>query len=376
MLVHGALAASYHSSMSPDLSRYHRQMLLPGIGEDGQRRISSSHALLIGCGALGCAIADQLARAGVGTLTIVDRDIVELTNLQRQTLFDESDAATGLPKAEAAAARLRRINSSIQIRPVVADFGHRNAETIALKDGPRPAVVLDGTDNFMTRYLINDLCVKHSIPFIYGGAIATSGMSMTVIPGTTPCLRCLFDQPPAPGNTPTCDTAGILGPVTTTIGAHQAAEAIKTLAGRPEAASRALLEIDMWSGRQRRLDVSSARRTGDASGGACECCVHHRFPYLSGDLAADSTVLCGRNAVQVNPPLDLVSHRLDLDALAARLRPHGVFEATRVMLRGRLAGTNGEDGLELTVFPDGRAIVRGTLDPALARSIYARYVGS
>jgi adenylyltransferase/sulfurtransferase len=357
-----------------DLSRYHRQMLLPGIGEDGQRRISTSHALLIGCGALGCAIADQLARAGVGTITIVDRDIVELTNLQRQTLFDESDAAAGSPKAEAAAARLRRINSSIQIRPVVADFGSRNAETIALKGGPRPAVVLDGTDNFMTRYLINDLCVKHSIPFIYGGAIATSGMSMTVIPGMTPCLRCLFDQPPAPGNTPTCDTAGVLGAVTTTIGAHQAAEAIKILAGRPEAASRALLEIDMWSGRQRRLDVSAARRVSGEQ--PCECCVQHRYPYLSGDLAADSTVLCGRNAVQVNPPLDLVTQRLDLDALAARLRPHGVFEATRVMLRGRLTGKNGEEGLELTVFPDGRAIIRGTLEPALARSIYARYVGS
>jgi adenylyltransferase/sulfurtransferase len=405
--------------MTPDgLARYHRQMLLPGIGPEGQRRLAASHALLVGCGALGTVIADLLVRAGVGTLTIVDRDIVELTNLQRQTLFDEADARAGSPKAQAAAARLAAINSAVNIRPIVADFGPRNAERIASPAAdpagataaatPAPGVIVDGTDNFQTRYLINDLCVKHGIPFVYGGAVGTTGMSLTVLPGVTPCLRCLFDQPPPPGTTPTCDTAGVLGPLTALVGAWQASEAIKILAGRADSASRALLEVDLWSGRIRQLDVSRSRRAGGAVGqavhldaagepfsgrgeegavgGGCECCVGRRFPYLSGDVAVDTTVLCGRNAVQVMPPLDLVTGRLDLPAMAARLGAggHGSFEATPAMLRGRLrepslasAGTSdGGEGLELTVFPDGRAIVRGTLDPAVARSIYARYVGS
>lgn len=351
------------ADVADPLARYHRQVLLPGIGSEGQRRLLAAHAVVVGCGALGTIIADLLARAGVGTLTIIDRDVVELTNLQRQTLFDEADAAAGLPKAEAAAAKLRRINSAVAVRPVVADFNHRSAERLVLAgDGPLPSVVLDATDNFATRYLNNDLCVKHSLAYIYGAAVGTVGMVTTILPRRTPCLRCVFPDMPPPGTTPTCDTAGVLGPVTAAVGAVQAAEAIKTLTGAEPA--RGLLEIDLWSGGVRRIDLGSPRED-------CPCCARGEYPFLEGLMAAGATVLCGRNSVQVNPPLEAVRGRLDLTDLAQRLSVHGSFEATRLTLRGVLR----DEGLELTVFPDARAIVRGTIDPATALTVYSRYIG-
>jgi adenylyltransferase/sulfurtransferase len=372
---------------SGELVRYHRQMLLPGIGEAGQRRLIESHALIVGCGALGTMIADALARAGVGTLTIVDRDVVELTNLQRQVLFDEADAAAATPKAEAARARIARINSGIQVRAAVADFNHRSAERLA-----RGAdIILDGLDNFETRYLVNDLAVRHGVPYVYGGAVGTSGLTMPVLPHprarrgepwsrvrwteaqATPCLRCLFPEAPPPGTSPTCDTAGVLGSAVAIIAAHQVTEAIKLLTGNIDRLNRALLSVDVWSNELRRFEIGGA-----AGGGECPCCDRGRFEYLDGESSSATTSLCGRNAVQVSPPDSPGTGRLDLARVAASLAPHGAFTHTRFMLRGEFAAERGEGGqpIELNLFPDGRAIIKGTNQPELARSIYARYIGS
>jgi molybdopterin/thiamine biosynthesis adenylyltransferase len=374
----------------PDLSRYHRQMLLPGIGEAGQRRLGASVALVVGAGALGTVVADLLARAGVGTLVIIDRDVVELTNLQRQTLYDESDAAAALPKATAAARKLGAVNSAIRVEPVVADLTPRTAERLTLAHGPH--VLLDCTDNFATRYLVNDLSVKHGIPLVYGGAVGTAGMAMKFLPGRTACLRCLFPEPPAPGSVPTCDTAGVLGPLTAMVGACQAADAIKVLVGASDRSAPRLIEFDVWENRRREVDLTHAREPG------CPCCGARDFAFLDGRVALDTTVLCGRNSVQVTPPLELVRERLDLSALRARLAPHGRFDVTPFYLRGTVGAPPAPPGnpapasspaarapddaddhagaLTVTVFPDGRALIHGTTDPALARSVYARLIGA
>lgn len=359
--------------MSEPLARYHRQMILPQIGEVGQARLSSAHALLVGCGALGTVIADALVRAGVGRLTIADRDVVELTNLQRQVLFDESDAREGLPKAEAAAVRLRRINSQVEIVPEVADVTARNVERLmGVADGAENGigVIVDGTDNFQTRYLLNDAAVKHGVPMVYGGAVGTAGMTMTIRPGVTSCLRCIFPEAPPPGSVATCDTAGVLGPAVGVIALMQATEAIKVLAGKADACTRTLREVDVWSGRLRALEIG-----GPAT--ECPCCAQRRFEYLDARHTDDTTSLCGADAVQVAPPGYGVS--VDLDALAARLAKHGPFTATRFLVRGVLSGEIGRGNgkaVELTVFRDGRAIIKGVQDSAAARTLYARYVGS
>jgi len=369
-----------------DLDRYHRQILLPGIGEAGQRQLLESHALVVGCGALGTMIADALARAGVGTLTIVDRDTVELTNLQRQVLFDESDVDRMIPKAEAAGAKIRRINSTITVHAHVDDFSHRNAERYA--EGAD--IILDGLDNFETRYLLNDLAVRDGIPYLYGGAVATGGMSLAILPHpehrrtsdpsssvrwtedqATSCLRCIFPDAPPPGSTATCDTAGVLSPAVSTIAAHQVAQAIKLLTGNVAALDRALYSIDVWENTTRRLDVAAARRAG-----TCPCCVAGRFEFLAGDSSSATTTLCGRNAVQISPPPS-AGGKLDLGLLAGRLSAHGTFTHNRYLLHGRFDGPDGDNGpYELTLFPDGRAIIKGTTEPDTARSIYAKYVGS
>ncbi len=353
-------------------------MLLPDIGEAGQRRFLESHAMLVGCGALGCVIADQLARAGVGTMTIVDRDIVETTNLQRQMLYDERDAAEGLPKAEAARRRLSQINSSITVRALVADFNSDTAEGILSTSPPpsvrlsvSPSLLLDGTDNFETRYLLNDLAVKHGVPLIYGGAVGTRGMQMTVIPGRTPCLRCVFPEPPAPGTAATCDTAGVLAPAAAIVASCQATDAIKLLVGRPDLIPATLLEFDLWTTHRRRIDLSTHPRGGD-----CPCCGLRRFEYLDGQRTQSALTLCGRGATQVSPPHGH-GGGVDLRALASRLAAHGAFSVNEFLLRGDLARERTERGdpVSLTVFSDGRAIIRGAPTPEQARSIYARYVG-
>ncbi len=338
-------------------------MLLSGFGEEGQRRLLGSHAVIVGCGALGCVSADLLARAGVGRLTIIDRDVVEATNLQRQTLYDEEDARTGTPKAAAAVTRLRRVNSEIDLRPVVADFNPDNAEELIL-DGPsRPNVILDGTDNFQTRYLINDVSVREEIPYVYAGAVGSRGMMMNVVPGG-PCLRCMFPEMPAAGSAETCDTAGVLGPVISIVAGAQAAEALKILLGRMELVSRTLLEFDLWENRRRRIELP---KQGSPD---CLCCAKRDYEFLEGRGFGGTVRLCGRNSVQVIGR----QGQVDLEAVAERLAAFGSVQSNELLVRARVPG--GESSYELTLFADGRAIIAGTDDPGIARSVYARYVGS
>ncbi len=367
-------------------ARYHRQILLREVGEAGQARLASAHAAIIGCGALGSVSAEMLTRAGVGTLTLIDRDVVEITNLQRQMLYDEEDAREGLPKVEAARRRLARINSSITIRAVVADVNWRSAERLlglgashASGVTPPIGVILDGTDNFETRYLINDIAVKHRLPWVYTAAVGTSAMMLPVLPAgehRTPCLRCIFQEPPGAGSPAagaTCDTEGVLGPVPAAIASLQAVEAIKILLGRFEAVSRSLLSLDAWANELRRIDVSRARRD------ECPCCGRREFDFLSGERAQGTAVLCGRRSVQVFP--DDAGGRaapLDLQAVGSRLSRHGVLTRNEFLVKASLTGERGDSGasIELTVFADGRVIVGGTERPEVARAMYAKYVGA
>jgi molybdopterin/thiamine biosynthesis adenylyltransferase len=354
---------------SDDLARYHRQMLLPDIGETGQLRLRDAHALVVGCGALGCGIIDALARAGVGTLSIIDRDIVELTNLQRQVLYAEADVRQAMPKAQAAKARVHEINATVTVRAIVDDFNYRNAESFITGVD----VLLDGLDNFDTRYLLNDLAVKHGIPYIYGGAVATTGMSAIFLPDEvdTPCLRCLFPDPPPVGSTQTCDTVGVLGTVVNMITAHQATQAIKLLTGNRTRLDRSLLSIDAWHNEHRRFDITNARQAD------CPCCGQRRWEYLSGECGSVLTNLCGRNSVQITPPPGAAA-AIDLPACAQRLAPHGTFTTNRFLLKGTFTHERDEHGqpLELTVFSNGRAIITGTERMDVARSLYSKYIGA
>lgn len=364
--------------MTDDLARYHRQMLLPGFGEDGQRALRSSTALVLGCGALGSVAADLLARAGVGHLVIVDRDFVELTNLQRQVLFDEHDVADAIPKAEAAKRRLARVNSQVEITAVVDDVNPGNIERFAAGAG----VVVDGLDNFETRYLANDLAVKRGIPYVYGGAVGTVGAAFAILPHTaardapwetaadggraTPCFRCLFEEAPPPGMSPTCDTVGVLGSAVGIVASFEAAEALKVLTGNFDRVCSTMLNVDLWANMIVQLDVGSAYELGD-----CPCCKHRRFDFLDGEAGSGTTTLCGRDAVQLTHKQGAA--KLDLEQVAERLRAHGEVKAGGFMLRAAL--TERGQPYVLSLFPDGRAIVHGTSDPSVARSVYAKYVG-
>lgn len=341
-----------------DLDRYSRQVRFASIGEAGQRRLLASRALVCGCGALGSVLANTLARSGVGKLRIVDRDFVETSNLQRQVLFDEDDVAAQLPKAVAAANKLRRINSTIEIEPIVADVDHANI--LSLLDGVD--VLVDGTDNFETRFLLNDAAVKLGVPWVYGGCIGAGGQTMTILPGETPCLRCLVQEAPPPGAMETCDTAGILSPIINVIASIQAMEAIKILSGHREAIQRSLLVFDLWENRVLPMKAGSLRDAGD-----CPTCCRREFPWLSGERGSHTAVLCGRNAVQLIQPGGM---QLSLEALAEKLA--GVGRVTRNPFLLRLAVGD----YLLTVFPDGRAIIGGTDDIPTARTIYAKYIGS
>ena len=331
--------------------RYSRQILFSGLGEDGQQALLRSHAVIVGAGALGSFHAAALARAGVGRLTIVDRDYVEPGNLQRQWLFEESDAAESIPKAAAAARALARINSSVQVRGVIADLTASNiSELLAAAD-----LILDGTDNFDTRYLINDFAVSRAIPWIYGAAVGSYGLAMPVLPGRTPCLRCVYPEPPS-GAQPTCETAGILNAVASLVASLQVADALKILSGHGAQVRSVITTADVWSGVLRQVEVSRDSE--------CPACVQRRFPYLESSPRPPA-VLCGRNAVQIRDR----ERPLDLATLRARLEPLGEVRANDFVLRFF------PPPYELTIFPDGRAIVKGTSDIALARSLYARYVG-
>ena len=344
------------------VDRYSRQMRVPGIGKAGQERIGASRVALCGVGALGTVLANTLVRAGVGFLRVIDRDFVEPSNLQRQVLFDESDVTGNLPKSEAAAIKMRQINSSVTVEPIVADINRTNIEDLT-RDAD---LILDGTDNFEVRYLINDVAIKHGKPWIYGGAVGTEGMSMTILPGTTPCLRCVFEASPGPGDVGTCETSGVLGPIVSLIASFQAAEALKLLAGKPEAINRELFCIDVWDNTNRRVKIAPlAGRKGK-----CPCCALKKFEWLDGAHGTQTSSLCGRNAVQVTPR---GGTRLDLGDLRKQLEASGTVTANRFLLK--LNVTDAGNGYEFTVFPDGRAIIKGTDDTDRARVLYAKYIG-
>ncbi|MCE9604464.1 MAG: ThiF family adenylyltransferase [Planctomycetia bacterium] len=344
--------------LDPAFARYARQIRYAPLGEEAQQRLRSSRALVCGVGALGSVIADTLARAGVGKLRIVDRDFVELNNLQRQMLFDERDVAAHIPKAIAAAEKLRAINSEVDIEPIVADIDPSNI--LQLCEGVD--VILDGTDNFETRFLMNDAALKLGIPWIYGGAIGAEGRTMTILPGETPCLRCVMAEPPPPGTSPTCDTAGIVGPIIHVVGAIQAMEALKILSGRREAVQRGLLVIDLWNNTTRSIGLAAFAAAVDCGG-----CKRRDFPWLDAEQGTRSAVLCGRNAVQIGSARQ---QPVALEALGEKLATVGKVVRNPFLLRAVI------DGYVLTVFPDGRAIIGGTDDITEARSVYARYIGA
>lgn len=340
-------------------ARYSRQIQYPPIGESGQRRMLESRALIVGCGALGSVIANTLARAGVGHLRIVDRDFLEKSNLQRQVLYDEMDVEKGLPKAVAAAEKLGRINSEIEIEAIVADVDASNIETLC-RDVD---VILDGTDNFEVRFLINDASVKYSIPWIYGGCLGADGQTMSILPGETACLNCLMlDGPPPPGTTPTCDAFGILSPIINVIASIQSNEAIKILSGNREAVSRKLTVFALWENDVRQMDISMLRDQVD-----CPTCKGNRYDWLTGDRGGHSAVLCGRNAVQLSFP---ERQAISLDVLKERLESLGRVELNPFLLRFYV------DEFVMTVFSDGRAIVSGTEEIAVARKLYSQYLGN
>jgi molybdopterin-synthase adenylyltransferase len=333
-------------------SRYSRQQRFPPWGERGQAKFGASRVALVGCGALGTVQAEILTRAGVGMLRIIDRDFVELSNLQRQFLFSEADAAEGTPKAIAAARRLTQINSEVEIDPLVADLTASNAADLL----ENIDLILDATDNFETRYLINDFAVRENIPWVYGAAVASYGLKLAVIPGVAACLKCIYPEPPA-GAQPTCETAGVLGTVTATIAALQTADAMKILAGAENFVAR-LTTLDLWTGEIRQI-------AAPARDPQCPCCGLRNFLHLDGSKRAPIS-LCGRNAVQIHER----ARPLDLNDLAMRLGQFAEVRANEFALRVTL------DAYDLTIFPDGRAIIKGTTDVGIARSLYARYVGA
>ncbi|MEQ8768238.1 MAG: ThiF family adenylyltransferase [Planctomycetota bacterium] len=339
------------------LDRYSRQVLFAGIGAEGQEKLLSSKAVLIGCGALGTVIANTLARAGVGSLRIIDRDFVDLTNLQRQVLFDESDVAANLPKAEAARRKIRAINSDVAVEAVVDDVDPTNVVSL-VKDAD---VILDGSDNFQVRYLINDAAISLDKPWIYGAAVGSYGLSLTVRPKITPCLRCLFPAPPPAEHSPTCDSAGVLGSIIGVIASIQSVEAIKILTGQLDRLSPYLTHVDVWDLSFRTLKVEGARESSN-----CPACFEGRLEYLNAKTHSLATTLCGRNSVQISPA---ERRDLDLTALEKKLQTAGTVMRNPYLVRL----STGEH--EITVFANGRAIVSGTEDTAVARTLYARWIG-
>ena len=334
--------------------RYSRQTLFAPIGSEGQARIRAARVLITGCGGLGAEVASLLARAGAGTLRIVDRDVVELTNLQRQALFDEADARECVPKAVAAARRLGRINADVDVEPLVTDVHAGNvAELLTGMD-----LVVDGFDNFEGRFLLNDACVRVGVPWVHGACVGSYGVSTLIVPGRTPCFRCIQPELPGPGSTPTCDTVGILGPTAHLIASLEVAQALRWLVTREVPASPVLVAADVWDLRLQRIELPERDPQ-------CPCCGQRRFEYLE-TSAEPAERLCGRDAVLVHAAGGAAPA---LAALAERLRPLGEVLVNEFVLRFRLPP------YELTVFPDGRTMVKGTDDRALARSLVARYVG-
>jgi molybdopterin-synthase adenylyltransferase len=336
--------------------RYSRQILFNGIGKNGQQRLRQSRALIIGCGALGSAQSESLARAGVGRLRIVDRDFVEASNLQRQTMFTEFDAAERIPKAIAAANHIREINRDIEVESEIADVNYSNIERL-IKDCD---VVLDGTDNFATRYLINDACVKHEVNWIYGAAVGSYGVTMTIQPHQSPCLRCVFEEAPPAASAPTCDTAGVIMPIISVVAAVQVTEALKLLSGQAESLHRSLMQFDVWRNEWRKINPGSPAPD-------CPTCAQGIFSTLEATSTDFAAVLCGRNAVQISP---VQATQINFEELAKRLQVTDDVKFNEYLLRFRTGD------FEVTVFQDARSIIRGTNEIKTARSLYAKYIGN
>jgi molybdopterin-synthase adenylyltransferase len=345
--------------MFTDTDRYSRQVLFAGIGLSGQAALKNSRVAIIGCGALGALHAETLARAGVGYLRIIDRDFVEPSNLARQIMFTEADALATLPKAIAAAQRIQAVNSSITVDPQVIDVNALNIENLVSDVD----LILDGTDNFETRFLINDACVKQYKPWIYGAAVGSQAMTFTIRPGITACLRCVWETLPPPGSAPTCDTAGVILPIIAAISAWQTTAALKLLTHQADKLTNYLIEIDLWTNQFRQLSLAGLREQTD-----CRCCQHRQFDFLAGQqTTTTTTILCGRQAVQITP---CASQKLNLAALATQLESQGSVAVNKFLLRFN------PGKYQLTIFPDGRSIIQGTADLAIARSLYAKYVGN
>ncbi len=337
--------------------RYSRQVLFSGIGAAGQAKIRRGRILLVGCGALGSVIAEILVRAGVGSITIADRDYVEESNLQRQSLYTEEDCRRGLPKAIAAAGHLRAINSSVEVRPQVLDVRSSNIEELVLGQD----VVLDGTDNFETRYLLNDASLRWNIPWVYGACVEAYGMSVAFVPHVTPCLRCILQLLPPPGSSPTCDTMGVIGPIVHVVGALESTEALKLLTGQMDLLNRKLITMDLWANRVATMDLSAQKPDCD-----CPACGRGQLEFLDGLHEGHADMLCGRNAVQISR---LVPRPVDLEPIARRLSELGSVTRNEFLLKAQI----GE--FELALFRDGRAIVKGTQDIGEARRVYSKFVG-
>ncbi len=331
--------------------RYIRQEILPIIGKNGQEQLARSRVLLIGCGALGTTIANNLVRSGVGFIRIADRDIIELSNLQRQMLFDEDDV--GLPKAIVAANKLEKINSSIVVEPIVDDINYTNIESLM----KTMDVIVDGTDNMLIRFLINDACVKHTIPWVYGGVIETYGMTMSILPPKTKCFRCLIPIIPDTGTLPTCDTVGVLNSIPIIIGSIESTEVIKLLLGKQHL-NTDLLTYDVWT--------NSFEKTPVQKNPSCECCGKHHFPFLNGSFKEDIVSICERGAIQIQPARPMNISFTDLEK---KLQQVGDVVNHKIVLRCKL------QDFELNIFQNGRAIIIGTNDKNLAKSLYAKYIG-
>lgn len=337
--------------------RYARQALFSGIGNKGQASIIEKTVALIGCGALGCTSANMLVRSGIKRLRIIDRDYIEESNLQRQLLFDEDDITQNLPKAVAAQRKLQKANSRVTIDAIVADLNPSNIEVL-LEDAH---LIIDGSDNFETRFLINDYSVKQGIPWIYGACVGSRGVTMNIVPQRTPCLRCVLEDLPSVGTTETCDTEGIIAPIAGVIASIQVAEALKILTNNPDVLNTGLLTLDLWQNKMTRVDVKGlSENTG------CITCKRHTYEFLSRNKTSLSTILCGRGSVQILPQN---STKLDLAKLAERLKRTGGVTYNSFLLRLKM------EKYELAVFPDGRSIISGTNDPSIAKGLYAKYLG-
>ncbi len=343
--------------MSQSLERYSRQILFQHIGKDRQKLLMNRTAVVIGCGALGTISSSYLVRAGVGQLKIIDRDFIEENNLQRQILFDENDISENLPKAVAAQRKLQKSNNSVRIEGIVTDVNYSNIDELT-SDAD---IIIDGTDNFESRFLINDFCVKNSVPWIYGACIGSRGVVMNIIPSSTPCLRCVFESMPQIGSFPTCDTAGVIGPIAGIVASFQAAEAIKILTGNYASVNKNLLEIDVWDTNFRQIDISELKDISN-----CPTCKLQNYEFLQAEVGVMTTFLCGKNAVQVMPRN---IGTIDLRQLERRLSSIADVSSNAFMLKFMV------NDHTFTVFPDGRAIITGTADSSTAKGLYSKYLG-